>query len=129
MAIEQRDQVDVAFLQSFGEAFNRHDLDGIMAHMTDDCVFYRSSGGEVVGTTYQGQAAVRAGFEDVMRAIPDVQFVPIRDAVFGDRGISEWTITGTSAATGARVEARGIDLFEFRDGKIAVKDSYIKRRG
>src|SRR3954452_8005281 len=127
VAIEQRAQVDVAFLKSLGEAFNRHDLDGIMRHMTDDCVFLRSSGSEVVGTRYEGQAAVRAAFADVMSAIPDVQFVPIRDAVFGDRGISEWTITGTSA-TGAAVEARGLDLFEFRDGKIALKDSYIKRR-
>jgi len=129
MAIAQRDTVDVAFLESFAEAFNRHDLDGILAHMTDDCVFLRSSGSQSCGTRYQGREAVRAAFEDVMRAIRGVQFLPIGHAVFGDRGISEWTMTGTRADDGSPVELRGVDLFEFRDGKIAVKDSYVKRRG
>ncbi len=128
MAIAQSGSVDVAFLESFAEAFNRHDLDGIMAHMTEDCVFYRSSGPHAYGTKYEGQAAVRAGFEDVMRTVRGVRFDPIRHAVFGDRGISEWTMSGT-LADGSRVELRGLDLFEFRDGKIAVKDSYLKRRG
>ena len=66
MAIAQRASVDVAFLESFGDAFNRHDLDGIMAHMTEDCVFYRSSGPDTFGTKYEGQAATRAAFEDVL---------------------------------------------------------------
>ncbi len=127
MAIAQHDAVDVAFLERFAEAFNRHDLDDILAHMTDDCVFYRSSGAEPFGTRYEGQAAVRAAFAEVMRLIQGVQFVPIRHAVQGSRGISEWTMTGT-LADGTAVEQRGLDLFEFRDGKIAVKDSYLKRR-
>jgi ketosteroid isomerase-like protein len=127
VATVQQQPVDVAFLERFAEAFNRHDLDAIMAHMTEDCVFYRSSGPEPYGTRYQGQAAVRAAFEDVMRTIQGVRFEPIRHAVFGARGISEWTMTGT-LADGSPVEQRGLDLFEFRDGKIAVKDSYLKRR-
>jgi ketosteroid isomerase-like protein len=128
VAIAQRASVDVAFLESFGDAFNRHDLDGIMAHMTEDCVFYRSSGPEAFGTKYAGQAAARAAFEEVMRLIQGVQFQAIRHAVFGDRGISEWTMTGALASDGSKVEVLGLDLFEFRDGKIAVKDSYTKRR-
>jgi taurine dehydrogenase small subunit len=127
MATTAESRVDVAFLESFAEAFNRHDLDGIMAHMTEDCVFYRSSGSDVRGTEYVGRAAVRAAFEDVMRLIRGVRFDPIRHAVFGDRGISEWIMSGT-LVDGSRTEVRGLDLFEFRAGKIAVKDSYLKRR-
>jgi ketosteroid isomerase-like protein len=47
--------------------------------------------------------------------------------VQGDRGFSEWTFTGT-ARDGTRVEVHGCDLFMFRDGRIAVKDSYRKNR-
>ena len=48
-------------------------------------------------------------------------------AVQGDRGVSEWTFTGTRA-DGSRVDVHGCDLFTFRDGKIATKDSYRKNR-
>jgi hypothetical protein len=40
-------------------------------------------------------------------------------------GFSEWTLTGTSAL-GERVEVRGTDHLEFRDGKIIRKDSFWK---
>ncbi len=43
----------------------------------------------------------------------------------GDLGVSTWLLTGTTAA-GARVCVRGVDLLEFRDGKIIKKDSYWK---
>lgn len=39
--------------------------------------------------------------------------------------MSEWTVTGTTPA-GVRVNVRGCDHFEFRDGKIVQKDSYWK---
>lgn len=38
---------------------------------------------------------------------------------------SEWTLTGTTPS-GERVEVRGTDHLEFRDGKIIRKDSYWK---
>ena len=47
--------------------------------------------------------------------------------VRGHRGVSEWTFTGTRA-DGARVEVTGCSVFTFRDGKIAVKNSYRKNR-
>jgi ketosteroid isomerase-like protein len=41
--------------------------------------------------------------------------------------MSEWTFTGTRA-DGVRVEVNGCDLFIFREGKIALKNSYRKQR-
>jgi hypothetical protein len=41
--------------------------------------------------------------------------------------VSEWTFTGTRM-DGTRVEVNGCDLFTFRDGKIAVKNSFRKNR-
>ena len=45
----------------------------------------------------------------------------------GERGLSEWVFRGTRT-DGTRVEINGIDVFTFRDGKIAVKDSFRKQR-
>jgi ketosteroid isomerase-like protein len=43
----------------------------------------------------------------------------------GDLGVSTWSLTGTTK-TGERIRVRGVDLLEFRDGKIVKKDSYWK---
>ena len=120
-------RVGVEDLQAFADAWNRHDVDALMSFMTDDCVFEASAGPEVCGTRYVGPAAVRAGFREVFATFPDAHWGQARHFVFGDRGVSEWTFTGTRADN-TRVEVHGCDLFAFRDGKIALKNSYRKHR-
>ena len=123
----QAGAVTTDVLQAFAEAWNRHDADALMTFMTDDCVFDASAGPEVCGTHHVGRAAVRAAFEAVWATFPDAQWSGARHFVHGDRGVSEWTFTGT-ASDGTRVEVNGCDLFTFRDGRIAVKNSYRKNR-
>lgn len=120
-------QAAVAMLDAFAEAWNRHDADAIMSMMTDDCVFEASAGPDVTGTRYVGPEAVRAGFIDVWTTFPDAHWGGARHFVQGDRGVSEWTFTGTRQ-DGSRVEVHGCDLFTLRDGKIALKNSYRKNR-
>lgn len=124
---QSNQKVTEAFLQSFADAFNAHDLDAIMSHMTDDCVFEASAGPEVNGEKFTGQAQVRKAFEEVFITYPDAQWNEPRHFVFGNRGFSEWTFTGTRK-DGTKVEVTGCDLFTFKDGKIEVKDSYRKNR-
>jgi len=119
--------VTIEVLQAFADAWNRHDVDAIMAFMTPDCVFESSAGPEVCGTRYAGHDAVRAGFADVWATFPDAHWGDARHFVRGDRGVSEWTFTGTRS-DGTRVEVHGCDVFTFREGKIALKDSYRKNR-
>ena len=119
--------VDVDLLISFCDAFNRHDLDALMAHMTEDCIFDASAGPEQQGKRYAGRDAVLDGFADVFATYPDSQWEEGRHWVSGDRGVSEWVFRGTRL-DGTRVEVNGCDLFTFRDGKIAVKNSFRKQR-
>lgn len=119
--------VNEAFLQSFADAFNAHDLNAIMKAMTDDCVFQASAGPDVEGETFRGQAEVRKAFENVFKTFPDAQWSNPRHLIIGERGISEWTFSGTKS-DGTRVEVTGCDLFTFKNGKIAVKNSYRKNR-
>lgn len=120
-------QVTTDVLQAFAEAWNRHDADALMSFMSEDCVFEASAGTDVCGTRYTGREAVRAAYKDVWATFPDAHWGNARHFVHGDRGVSEWTFTGT-AADGTRVEVNGCDVFTFRDGKIAVKNSYRKNR-
>ncbi|HYD53192.1 MAG TPA: nuclear transport factor 2 family protein, partial [Gemmatimonadaceae bacterium] len=101
--------------------------DAILALMTDDCVFEASAGPDVCGARVEGRGAVRAAFVDVWTTFPDAHWGDARHLVCGDRGLSEWIFTGTRA-DGSRVEVQGCDLFTFRGGRIAVKNSYRKNR-
>ena len=44
------------------DAFNRHDVTGVMKSFADDCVFYAAGGPEVYGTKIEGAAAVAEAF-------------------------------------------------------------------
>ena len=120
-------EATVETLQAFAHAWNRHDIDALMSFMSDDCVFEASAGPDVCGARYVGPDAVRAAYLDVFAVFPDARWGDARHFVHGDRGVSEWTFTGTRA-DGSRVEVHGCDLLTFRGGKIAVKDSYRKNR-
>ena len=120
-------KVTVDFLQSFADAFNAHDIRVVMAHMTVDCVFEASAGPDTNGEKFTGQEQVKKAFENVFATFPNARWNNPRHFIDGDRGVSEWTFTGTKS-DGTKVEVTGCDLFTFKDGKIAIKNSYRKNR-
>lgn len=124
---QPKKKVTVDFLQSFAEAFNAHDTKAIMAHMTEDCVFEASAGPVINGELFTGQVQVKKAFENVFATFPDAHWANALHFISGKRGFSEWTFTGTRS-DGTRVEVTGCDLFTFKDGKIAVKNSFRKNR-
>jgi ketosteroid isomerase-like protein len=117
----------IRMLEDIAAGFDAHDLDRIMAHFADDAVFESPRGPEPWGQRFVGRDAVRAGFAGRFAGIPDVRYQQDRHFVDGDRGASEWTLSGTTTG-GERLEVRGCDLWTFRDGKVVVKDSYWKIR-
>jgi ketosteroid isomerase-like protein len=117
--------VTVATLKAVLEAFNRHDLDAIMAFFAEDATLEAPRGADPWGSRFVGKAAVREGLAARFTGIPDVRYSGDRHWVCGDRGVSEWLLTGTST-TGERIAVRGCDLWEFQDGRIRRKDSYWK---
>ena len=117
--------VTAATLERLLAAFNAHDIDEVMSFFTDDCKLEMPRGADPWGRRFEGREQVRDGLASRFAGIPDVHYGEDRHWVAGDRGCSEWLLTGT-AASGQRIEVRGCDLFEFRDGKILRKDSYWK---
>ena len=117
----------IELLDRFADAWNRHDLDALMSMMTDDCVFDASAGPHVDGQRSEGKPAVRAAYAAVFETFHDAHWASARHFIAGDRGVSKWTFTGTHR-DGSRVEVNGCDLFTFRNGKIAIKNSYRKNR-
>src|SRR5438067_3101781 len=59
----------IAAIECFNAAFGRHDVDAIMAAMTDDCIFESTSPPD--GRRFEGQADVRAAWAGFFRSSPD----------------------------------------------------------
>jgi steroid delta-isomerase-like uncharacterized protein len=119
--------MSIEILKAYSQAWNDHNIDAIMAFMSDDCVFLTGGGSEHYGTKHEGFDEVKARFIEVWESIPDVRFVQDQHFAQGNRGCSQWVFTGTSG-DGQAIEISGVDLFTFKDGKVSIKDSYIKNR-
>ena len=115
----------VELLKRVIDAFNRHDLDEIMAFMADDCTMDMPRGKDPWGSRYVGKAAVREALAGRFAGLHDIHYGDDRHWDCGNMGVSEWTLTGTTPS-GVRLEVRGCDHLEFRDGKVVRKDSYWK---
>ena len=107
---------------------NKHDVDAIMSHFAEDCVFETPRGPDRCGQRFAGKDQVRRGLTARLQGIPDIQYDDDDHFACGTRGVSEWTLSGTTV-DGERVDVRGCDLWTFGDdGKIVRKDSFLKIR-
>jgi len=92
MKSDPTDAQSIATLESvrrFNEAFNRHDVDGVMAAMTDDCVFENTNPAPD-GKRYQGQAEVRAFWQRFFQNYPDALFEAVEMFAAGDPCVVRW---------------------------------------
>jgi cation diffusion facilitator family transporter len=110
-------------VERFNEAFNRHDVDAVMAAMTDDCVFENTSPPD--GQRYEGQEQVRKAWEQFFDASPDARFDGEDVIISGDRCVVQWVYTWTND-DGTVSSLRGVDVLRVRDGKVAEKFAYVK---
>jgi ketosteroid isomerase-like protein len=80
---------ETSLLEQFNEAFNHHDPEGMMALMTEDCVF-ENTYPPPDGTRFQGQVAVKGFWEEFFRSSPAAQ-IDIEEMFFCEgRGLQRW---------------------------------------
>jgi ketosteroid isomerase-like protein len=113
----------VAAVDAFNEVFNRHDVDAVMAAMTDDCVFESTTPPE--GERHVGQAAVRAAWKAFFESAPTARFDAEDVIATGDRCVVQWRFTWKND-DGTEGSVRGVDVIRVRDGKVAEKFAYVK---
>lgn len=114
--------ITVEDLETFADAWDRHDVDAVMAFFSDDCVFIAGW-----GARFEGRADVRKGVSEFFSRFPDGRFSESSHFVAGDRGVSEWTFTATGPG-GEKLRMLGCDIFEFAEGKIRVRNAFRKVR-
>ena len=120
--------VTVALLDDIQDAFNRHDVDGILAYFADECEWLMARG----PTPWEGRRLRGKGpIGEVLRAryavIPDMRWEDMSHFIAADgaKACSEWTVRGTPAE-GPPIDWLGCDIWTFRDGLVVKKDTYWK---
>ena len=127
-AAPARDAIDDLF-RRFGKAFNKADVEEIAACVTDDFEWRLNAGGSPSGRVLKGKDDLRKYFADKSMAHREARYSEARiHRTGGSSGVKlfgTFRVTGIDAA-GKPFDRYGIDLYEIRDGKISLKDSYMK---
>ena len=108
----------------FNEAFNRHDVTGMMRLMSDDCIFENTAPAPD-GTIYSGKEAVTQFWQDFFRDSPEAHIDIEEIFGLGNRCIMRWKYNWIDEA-GKKGHVRGVDIFQVKDGFISEKFYYVK---
>jgi predicted ester cyclase len=110
--------------------YNAGDLDGYANEYTEDAVLIKPDG------TFEGRAAIRESWAWQKTAFPDCTLTIDALIEQGETIMTEWTWAGTNTGplilrggtqmppTDKRVELRGMELAQMREGKISVYHMY-----
>jgi predicted SnoaL-like aldol condensation-catalyzing enzyme len=109
---------------AFNEAFNRHDVAGMMSLMSEDCVFENTNPAPD-GTVYRGKEAVTRFWQEFFRESPHARIVIEEVFGLGPHCILRWRYEWEDV-TGKKGHVRGVDVFRFKEGLICEKLSYVK---
>jgi predicted SnoaL-like aldol condensation-catalyzing enzyme len=109
---------------AFNEAFNRHDVTGMMQLMSDDCLFENTAPAPD-GTSYKGKEVVTQFWQQFFQTSPQARIEIEEIFGLGNRCVMRWRYAwGDTAENKGHV--RGVDIFQIKNGLITEKLSYVK---
>lgn len=117
-------------LDRYVERYNAGDLDAVMDLYAQDATQIMPEG------LFEGRDAIRERLARDLVACPDIAWTVLSFVEQGDTFADEWSFVATHTGpfqlpdgselppTGKRVELRGMELVQVRDGKIVVDNLY-----
>jgi taurine dehydrogenase small subunit len=126
--VTNKGKVSNELLDAIQEAFNRHDVDGILSYFTDDCEWLMAGGPDRwEGKRLCGKPAIAEVLSARYAVIPDMRWVDMSHFISpdGNKACSEWTVKGTPEH-GEPIDWLGCDLWTFSNGLVTKKDTYWK---
>jgi len=118
-------------LERYVERYNAGDLDACMELYAEDAVQRMAE-----GITFAGRSAIRERLARELAGFSDATYTVGSFVEQGDSFADEWTFVGTQTGpfllpdgtqlppSGKRVEIRGMELVQVRDGKIVLDNLY-----
>lgn len=108
----------------FKEAFNRHDVAGMMQLMSEDAVL-ESYHPAPDGALYSGKDAITQFWQDFFHESPQAQLKVEEIFGYGERCIMRWKYSWVDTG-GGEGHLRGVDIVRVVDGSIQEMYSYVK---
>ena len=121
-------KVTLDLLDAIQDAFNRHDVEGILVHFAEDCEWLMARGPDPwEARRLKGKAAIGEVLAARYAVVPDMRWVDMQHFISadGNRACSEWTVKGTPKEA-PPIDWLGCDIWTFRDGLVTKKDTYWK---
>lgn len=117
-----------AVLKQFGSAFFKRDLDALAACTTDDVEWRFAIGADVpFGRVYRGIEGIAQGFAERDQNFVNLRYEEVNTTALADgRVLMEYRVIGADTK-GNDIDCYGLELYAFRDGRVALKDAYWKR--
>ena len=119
-----------SLLDRYVELYNAGDLDGVMDLYADDAVQLMPEG------VFKGRNVIRERLTRELIALPDIDWTVLSFVEQDDMFCDEWSFVATHTGpfqlpdgtelppTGKRIELRGMELVEVRDGKLVIDNLY-----
>jgi predicted SnoaL-like aldol condensation-catalyzing enzyme len=120
----ERIESAVRVVIAFNEAFNRHDVAGMMQLMSADCVF-ENTAPPPDGAVYSGKAAITQYWQDFFSQSPHAHIKIEKIFGLGIHCIMRWRYDWVDEAGNAG-HTRGVDIFRVQNNLISEKLSYVK---
>jgi ketosteroid isomerase-like protein len=116
----QTDDPVLDLMDRFAAALNSHDLDAVVALVTDDIVF-ESTSPAPDGIRYEGRDAVRRVWAQMLAATPQARFSVEEQFSDGSgRAVVRWRYGWADG------HVRGVDIVRVRNGQLAESLAYVK---
>jgi ketosteroid isomerase-like protein len=119
-------QDNVELVKQVYRAFNRRDPDALIELVSSDFSF-RSEFGAVSGRRYEGRAGYRQYLQEMAETWSAFR-IELDDAVtWGDAVVTTYREHGIGRTSGVEIEARGYEVWHFRDGLAVRLDNYASK--
>jgi taurine dehydrogenase small subunit len=122
------ENVTTQLLDAIQDAFNRHDVDGILSYFAEDCEWLMARGPDAwEAKRLRGKPAIAEVLAARYAVIPDMRWVEMSHFISSDKSkaCSEWTVKGTPQ-NGEPIDWLGCDIWTFANAMVVKKDTYWK---
>jgi ketosteroid isomerase-like protein len=108
----------------YHDAFNRHDVSGMMKFITDDCN-YEAAAPLPAGVRCVGREAILNYWQDIFHKLPDASMTVEEIFGIGTHCVMRWRLEWSGKAN-KKEYLLGVDIFHFKNGLISEMYSFKK---
>ncbi len=118
-------QENVELVRAGVDAFNRRDLDAVLAFLSPDVVWEENPELPGLREIYRGRTEVREWIDEILEAVETIHIEIVEITELGDdRVFTENVVTGRGTSSGVPVELRTWQIAWIAEGSVARRQVF-----